>query len=107
MNVNFRDKTLEELFEKGTTKDKRLKAFSRNAHLVAGYITAVNTMRQAQNAAELAQYSFLHYEKLRGRPESSVRILNRSVERLLFLETDGGITIELLEINQDHYGNKK
>ena len=32
---------------------------------------------------------------------------NGRVERLLFKETEDGIKISLIEINENHYGNKK
>ena len=38
---------------------------------------------------------------------SSVRIFNNRVERLLFRETETGLEITLIELNDDHYGNKK
>lgn len=59
---------------------------------------------------DLKPLSFLHYEKLkyqRGKNISSVRIANGFIERLIFSETDDGIEIELIEINDTHYGNKK
>ena len=59
---------------------------------------------------DLKPLSFLHYEKLksqRGNNISSVRIANGFIERLIFSETDDGIEIELIEINDTHYGSKK
>jgi len=37
------------------------------------------------------------------------RIINANgrVERILFKEIDGGIEILIIELNDDHYGNKK
>lgn len=29
------------------------------------------------------------------------------IERILFKEVDGGIEILIIELNDDHYGNKK
>jgi hypothetical protein len=55
----------------------------------------------------LKHFSFLHYEKLRNDPRSSVRLVNGLVERLLFTETDDGIEVELIEIDSTYYGNKK
>ena len=52
-------------------------------------------------------YSCLHYERLRNNAElSSVRVVNGRVERLLFRETEDGIEITIIELNNDHYGNK-
>ena len=39
--------------------------------------------------------------------KSSVRIDNRHVERLLFTEHEDGIEVRLLEIDSNHYGNKR
>lgn len=57
--------------------------------------------------SKLKDFSFLHYEQLKHVSLSSVRIINGRVERLLFKETEDGIQISLIEINEDHYGNKK
>ena len=51
--------------------------------------------------------SFLHYEKLKYNNLSSVRVLNNRIERLLFKELEDGIEITVIELNSDHYGNKK
>ena len=67
-------------------------------------------MYNVESTEELKPFSFLYYEKLkyqRGEPKSSVRLVNGMVERLLFVETDDGIEVELIEIDSTHYGNKK
>lgn len=66
-------------------------------------------MYDVESTEELKYFSFLHYEKLKyqKKPKSSVRLVNGMVERLLFTETDDGIEVELLEIDNTHYGNKK
>ena len=38
---------------------------------------------------------------------SSVRLSNRYVHRLLFKETADGLEVELIEIDDTHYGNKR
>lgn len=37
---------------------------------------------------------------------SSLRIANGYIERLIFTETPEGIEVELIEIDNTHYGNK-
>ena len=67
-------------------------------------------MFDVESTDDLKTFSFLHYEKLRyqrDEPKSSVRLVNGMVERLLFVETDDGIEVELIEIDSTHYGNKK
>lgn len=109
MKVKFKDEVLRELYETGKTKDKRYKHFCKNKKFIAGYTRVVKTMYGVETTVELKLFSFLHYEKLRYQtePQSSVRIVNGMVERLLFTETDDGIEVELIEIDSTHYGNKK
>lgn len=107
MKITFKDDALAELYEDGKTKDKKYKQFCKNKKLIDGYIRVVTTMRSVKTTAELHYISFLHYEKLKHKNMSSVRISNGMIERLLFTETEDGIEVELLEINNTHYGNKK
>lgn len=107
MNVVFSDDALEELYRSGATKDSKYKKLSRDRRFMEAYVQVVNIMLSAPTANDLRTYSYLHYEQLRHRPESSVRIMNGRVERLLFTEHDGGIEVKLIEINKDHYGNKR
>lgn len=107
MKITFSDEALAELYETGGTSSRRYKYVCKNRKLLDGYIRAVNVMQNVRSTGELALYSFLHYEKLAHDPRSSVRIVNGMVERLLFYETDDGIEVELIEIDNTHYGNKK
>lgn len=107
MKVHFKDEALSELYETGKTKDRKYKQLCKNKKLVDGYIRAVGIMFDVESTSELGIYSFLHYEKLKKDPRSSVRLVNGLVERLLFTETDDGIEVELIEIDSTHYGNKK
>lgn len=109
MKVHYKDDALKELYENGKTKDSRYKAFCKRKKLVEGYIRAVKTMYDVSSTAELSTFSYLHYEKLKYQkePKSSVRIANGFIERLLFTETPDGIEVELIVIDNTHYGNKK
>lgn len=107
MNVIFADEALKELYETGSTKDSKYKKLARSRQFVEAYIQVVDLMLAIEKAADLAMYSYLHYEKLRHRPESSVRIQNRRVERLLFMEQEDGIEVRLINIDTNHYGNKR
>ncbi|HMM18766.1 MAG TPA: hypothetical protein PKC47_14800, partial [Petrimonas sp.] len=64
---------------------------------------------KVSNSTELPNFSFLKYEKLKHGLSglSSVRIMSNRVERLIFRETEEGIVITILEIDNTHYGNKK
>lgn len=107
MNVIFIDDALRELYETRKTKDGRYKKLARDKRFIESFIEVIDTMIAVDNVLDLALLSFLHYEKLRHRPESSVRIQNRRVERLLFTEHEGGVEIRLIEIDSNHYGNKR
>ena len=110
MKVTFKDMALSELYETGKTDDRKYKQVCKNKKLIEGYIRAVKIMCEVESTDELKTFSFLHYEKLRyqrDEPKSSVRLVNGMVERLLFVETEDGIEVELLEIDSTHYGNKK
>ena len=60
-------------------------------------------MYNVDSTEDLKLFSFLHYEKLKylhDEPKSSIRLVNGMVERLLFVETDDGIEVELIEIDR-------
>ncbi|MDE5901595.1 MAG: hypothetical protein K2O78_00020 [Muribaculaceae bacterium] len=107
MNVTFTDNSLQEMYETGKTKDSRYKKLCRSRRFVDDFIAVVDLMFSVDTVNDLKSYSYLHYEKLRYRPESSVRIDNGRVERLLFTEHEDGIEVRLIEIDSTHYGNKR
>ncbi|MBR1851333.1 MAG: hypothetical protein IJ789_08210 [Bacteroidales bacterium] len=63
-------------------------------------------LRDVTKTSDLRLLSYMHYEKLKGIDMSSVRIMNRRVERLLFHEYEDGIEISLIEIDDTHYGQR-
>lgn len=107
MNVIFKDKALEELYETGKTKDNKYKKLCRSKSFIEDYVGVVDLMFSVDKVDDLKTYSFLHYEKLKYRTESSVRIDNGRIERLIFTEHEEGIEVQLLEIDSTHYGNKR
>ncbi len=107
MNVIFTDDALEELYRTGKTKVSRYKKLCRNKSFVEDYIGVEDLMFSIDKVDDLKTYSYLHYEKLKYRPESSVRIDNGRVERLIFTEHEDGIEVRLIEIDSTHYGNKR
>lgn len=107
MNIAFGDKDLEELILTGQNKKGKYKTLARDKRFVAKLTDIYNLMHAQENVTKLRNFSFLHYEQLKHISMSSVRIFNNRVERLLFTETTDGIQITLIEINEDHYGNKK
>ena len=107
LKLYFKDDALEEIYRTGSTSDKRYKKLCRNKKFVEAYQRVIRTMQSVENTSQLSNFSYLHYEKLKHCSMSSIRIKNNMVERLLFTETEDGIEVELIEINRDHYGNKK
>lgn len=107
MNVIFKDKALEELYETGKTKDSKYKKLCRSKSFIEDYVGVVDLMFSVDKVDDLKAYSYLHYEKLKYRTESSVRIDNGRIERLIFTEHEEGIEVQLLEIDSTHYGNKR
>ncbi len=92
-----------------TGKSRRYGNVAENRQLMSGFIRAVQTMEYVEDVSELKKFSYLHYEQLRYEYAgySSVRLSNSYVHRLIFKELEGGIQVELLEIDDTHYGNKR
>ena len=106
MKVEMTD-DLKELYETGQCK--RYKDVSRNNLLLTGFARAIKIMEQVPSIDSLKEISFLHYERLRYQlsGKSSVRLSNQYVHRLIFTETEDGLQVELIEIDDTHYGNKQ
>ena len=92
-----------------TGKNRRYKTVAKNKELFEALKRAVSFMIAANDIEDLKKASFLHYEKLKYSYAglSSVRLSNRYVHRLLFVEEIDRITLKLIEINDTHYGNKR
>ena len=106
MKVLFEETDLEELIKTGTNHGK-YKVFARDKKFTQKLADIYNTMSSVEKANDLAQFSFLHYEKLKHIDLSSVRVFNNRVERILFKETEEGLVITLIELDSTHYGNGK
>lgn len=106
IDVVILDEDLRELIMYGTNTGK-YKRISRDRKFVKKLADIYNLMKSVEHVSRLKDYSFLHYEQLKHVRLSSVRIFNNRVERLLFRETETGMEITLIELNEDHYGNKK
>jgi plasmid maintenance system killer protein len=104
MNIIFKDTELEQLVLYG--KSRKYVKYTRDAKFIEKLTSAINIMRAVKETSMLANYSFLHYEKLKRVDLSSVRVMNGRIERLIFKEINNGIEIEMLELNNDHYGKK-
>ncbi len=107
MKIEYEDEDLKELIETG--QNKKYKRIARDKILMNGLTKVYRILDQAPNVSLLSQFSFLKYEKLKYQYSGycSVRIANGRIERLIFTEHEGGITIKLLKLDDSHYGNKK
>lgn len=108
MLVIIEDKDIEDLIIHGKNKGKYNK-LSKDKTFVDKLKKVYDILINVRDVGELKNFSSLHYEKLKYdySGKSSVRIVNGRVERLIFTEKDNKIEINLLEINETHYGNKK
>ena len=106
MEIVFEDTDLEELITTG--RNSKYKKYTRNAKFMTALATAYNYLRMVDTASDLRAISFLHYEQLAGTNGlSSIRVVNGMVERIIFREFDGGISITVLSLDDTHYGKKK
>ncbi len=106
MKVSISDKDLDELIRTG--KNSKYKKYSKDKKFMVGLARVYTLLTTVADTKGLKLYTFLHYEKLKHIDNvSSVRILNNRIERLLFKEFADGIEIVVIELNTDHYGNKK
>ena len=106
MQIVFEDKNLEELITTG--KNNKYKKYTRNAKFMEALVTAYNYLRLASCTNDLRSISYLHYEQLKwNKGLSSIRVVNGMVERIVFREYEGGISITVLSLDDTHYGNKK
>ena len=108
MQIEFASSALLELLKQVRQKTEGIRKFRGTKKLLQGYQRVVQVMQQVSNSDELNDFSFLHYERLKHKysGQSSVRLLNGSVERLLFTESQDGIVVEIIEIDSTHYGNR-
>ena len=105
MRIVFEDKDLERLV--CDEDNRKYRKYIKDRKFRGKLKEVVLVMRNAERTRELRQYSYLHYEQLKGTNGlSSVRVMNGRIERLIFREIDDGIEIQMLEMNNDHYGKE-
>lgn len=107
IQINFEDEELRTLYETGKCKCGRYKKLSKEKRFVEKFIEAIQFIEALEHISDLSDYGRFHYEKLKHNyaGNSSIRIIYSRPERLIFRETPDGISIAILELNQDHYGN--
>lgn len=104
MNIEFEDKTLEELYLEGKTNDSKYKKLPQS--IVKKYIKVVNYIKAAPRLETLYTIKSLHYEKKRGDLNGVDAVWINDQYRLLFHSSadDCGIVVNALffEISK-HY----
>ena len=105
MQIIFEDKDLEELILTG--RNNKYKKFTKDKRFMTALARDYNTLLATESAPKLSMWSFLHYEQLKGCDLSAIRVMNGRAERILFRETENGIIITIIELDDTHYGNKK
>lgn len=105
MKVFFDEEELEQYVATG--KSKKYRKYAQDKRFTQALQRAIGVFQAVAWTSELVEYSFLHYEKLKHYDLSSIRILPRRVERLLFREMEDGVEVVIIELDDTHYGNKK
>ena len=104
MNVEFEDKTLEQLFLSGTTNDKKYSRLPED--IVKRYVKVVNYIRAVRRIEDLFFINSLHYEKKQGSLKDKEAVWINNQYRLIFQSSAdrNGIIVNalLLEISK-HY----
>lgn len=104
MNIDFKDKSLEELYEKGSTKDHKYKKLAPD--IVRKYVKVVNYLKAARRIEDLFLIKSLHYEKKLGDLNGVDAVWITPQYRLFFYSSpdDQGIVVNalLFEISK-HY----
>lgn len=109
MDIVFEDETLRELYEYGTTKERKYIRYGRDRRFVSKLVRQINSIRAASSYEALEQISPLHYERLRHEYSgfSSFRVGNGYVERVICREHAEYIELRIIKLDDTHYGNKK
>lgn len=104
MNIEFEDKSLEELYIYGKTDRSRYRKLSKD--IVKKYIKVVNYIKSAPRLETLFLIKSLHYEKKKGDLKGVDAVWINDQYRLLFQSTpdERGIIVNalLFEISK-HY----
>lgn len=104
MNIEFGDRSLEELFVLGSTKDKRYNRLPKD--IIKRYVKVVGYLRAARRIEDLYIIKSLHYEKKVGDLKDIEAVWINDQYRLLFMSAPDDNTVLvnalLIEISK-HY----
>ncbi len=106
MQVIFEDKDLEELVATGY--NHKYRKYARDKKFLDRLKWIFTTMRGVTNCSELRLYSYLDYEKMKYEDNQySVKVMKHHIERIIFRKIKGGIIIEIIKLDDTHYGDEK
>ncbi len=102
MDIDFEDKSLEELYTRGKTKDHKYNKLSLD--VVKRYAKVVNILKSARRIEDLFLIKSLHYEKKEGNLNGVDVVWITQQYRLFFYSSPDGIVVNALifEISK-HY----
>lgn len=106
MKIVFEEESLKELYEKGTTCDKKYKFLQQD--IVKRFVKTVNTLKSADKIETLFLINSLNYEKLVGDKKGIESVRVNSKYRLEFrTQTEGEIPNSIVICNiielSNHY----
>ncbi len=106
MKIYFEDKDLEELINTG--QNRKYRKYARDPEFMRNLRQVYHYFKSLDSATLLGQYGRLNYKKLKHQysGKSCVRVMHNRVERIIFKELENGIVINILELDNTHYGNK-
>lgn len=106
MIVIIQDDDLNELYQTGKNKKGKYKKIAKDGPFVERLKNLLDLMNVTNLPSDLpGRYA---YEKLKHNYSglSSVRIVHNRVERLIFEEFEGGVKINIIQLDDSHYGKK-
>lgn len=108
ITIHFEEEDLGQLYLTGTCKSGKYKNIAKDKRFVESFCKAIKFIEDLNHIDELRQYARFNYEQLKYQYAGhfSIRIIHSRIERLIFTRSEDGIQISILELNQDHYGNK-
>ncbi len=107
MKIVFEDKDLEELLDTG--QNRKYKKYARDPIFMINLKLVYDILKTVDSTKELRQVGRLNYKHLEYeyKGQSSIRVMYKRVERILFAEYEDGIRINILQLDNTHYGNKR
>lgn len=82
----------------------RYKKVKSSSKLISDLDKVMRYLYSANSIEVIRKIGSLHYEQLKGSPNSSIRVGYNTKYRLIFHEKENKITLKLIELSE-HYGD--